>query len=119
MPYQKNPYQKKPHQKNARKIPHQKNAHLAVVAPGQYYSYERKRTEIYTEVFLQKDYHLKIGIFICIDCNGYHHSSNDKVLQYLQVGFSYRYQVYHRIAYSLPLPHKEVRKHSWNKKIKI
>ena len=76
---------------------HQKNAHLAVVAPGQYYSYERKRTEIYTEVRLHRQ--IKSGVFV------------DQIITpccYYQVGFSYRYQVYHRIAYSLPLPHKEV-----------
>ena len=76
---------------------HQKNAHLAVVAPGQYYSYERKRTEIYTEVRLHRQ--IKSAVFV------------DQIItpcSYYQVGFSYRYQVYHRIAYSLPLPHKEV-----------
>ena len=34
----------------------------------------------------------------------------------LVTNISYRYQVYHRIAYSLPLPHKEVRTdvlHPW------
>ena len=41
---------------------HQKNAHLAVVAPGQYYSYERKRTEIYTEVRLHKQ--IKSSVFL-------------------------------------------------------
>ena len=45
-----------------------KNAHIAIVAPGNYYGYERKRNEIYTEV-----------------------------------GFSYRYQVYHRLTHSLPI----------------
>ena len=44
-----------------------KNAHIAIVAPGNFYGYERKRNEMYTEV-----------------------------------GFIYRYQVYHRIAQSLP-----------------
>ena len=45
-----------------------KKAHIAIVAPGNYYGYERKRNEMYTEV-----------------------------------GFSYRYQVYHRLTLSLPL----------------
>ena len=45
-----------------------KNAHIAIVAPGNYYGYERKRNEIYTEV-----------------------------------GYSYRYQVYHRLSQSLPI----------------
>lgn len=44
-----------------------KNSHIAIVAPGNFYGYERKRNEMYTEV-----------------------------------GFSYRYQVYHRISQSLP-----------------
>ena len=42
---------------------HQKNAHLAVVAPGQYYSYERKRTEIYTEVRLHVHRQIKSSVF--------------------------------------------------------
>ena len=45
-----------------------KNAHIALVAPGHYYGYDRKRNEIYTET-----------------------------------NYSYRYQVYHRLAISLPL----------------